>query len=95
MCKGWQKRILDAKVLVATWIMLNVADLAISMLALNTGCSEVNPILKHLDPPSFIACKIAVPVVVLLVLATLDRIHLLKALNICMALVVIWGLLWV
>jgi hypothetical protein len=74
------------------FIILNVADVALTALALSLGSRELNYIYSALGSPILVvAIKMLMVGGVILALGLLRRTHLLIWLNIGMALVVVWN----
>ena len=79
---------------VALWISLNLADLAVTMVAINGGFIEGNPIAAWVggNIAGLAGYKIALTLLSIVFLSCLQKVHLLKWLNILMAAVVGWNL---
>lgn len=76
------------------FITLNVADIALSTLAISSGSQEINYIYSALGSPILIAAvKMLTAGVVILVLGLSNRSHILKWLNVGMALIVGWNVM--
>jgi len=74
------------------FIILNVADIALSTLALSLGSHELNHIYSALGSPILVAAvKMLTVGIVILGLGLFHRSHLLNWLNIGMALIVSWN----
>jgi hypothetical protein len=74
------------------FIILNVADITLTMLALSLGSHELNYIYSALGNPILvIATKMLMVGGVILALGVSRRTHLLNWLNVGMALIVVWN----
>lgn len=75
------------------FIMLNVADIALTALALSLGSRELNYIYSTLGSPVLIgAVKMLTVGILIPGLGLFNRSHILNWLNVGMALVVAWNL---
>lgn len=81
---------------VKLWIVLNLADLALTIVAVKMGLTEINPLfaLMTTQIAALVIVKILLTVAAIGFLALIKRLYLLKWLNIGMAIVVAWNLLW-
>ena len=81
---------------VKLWIALNLADLALTIVAVKMGLTEINPLfaLMTTQIAVLVIVKILLTVAAIVFLALIKKLHLLKWLNIGMAVVVAWNLLW-
>ncbi len=79
---------------IALWITLNLADLVITMVALDGGFVEGNPVAVWIrgNIAGSVGYKIALTLLAIVFLSYLQKVHLLKWLNIIMAAVVGWNL---
>ena len=76
------------------FIILNVADISLSALAISSGSHELNYIYSALGSPILIAAvKMLTAGVVILVLGMFQRSHILNWLNVGMALIVGWNVI--
>lgn len=75
------------------FLTLNVADLGITAFLLSIGAQEMNPIYASSESLfSLAATKIALVGLVFIGLVAGKRIHLLKWLNVGLALIVVWNI---
>lgn len=81
---------------VKLWIALNLADLALTIIAVKMGLTEINPLfaLMTTQIAILVIVKILLTIAAIGFLALIKRLYLLKWLNIGMAIVVAWNLLW-
>ena len=79
---------------IALWISLNLADLVITMVAIDWGFVEGNPVAPWVrgNIAESVGYKIALTLLAIVLLSYLQKVHLLKWLNIIMAAVVGWNL---
>ena len=79
---------------IALWISLNLADLVVTMVAMDGGFIEGNPITAWIggNTAGFVGYKIGLTLLAIVFLSYLQKEHLLKWLNIIMAAVVVWNL---
>lgn len=76
------------------WFTLNAMDVAVTWLCIAQGHSEGNPIISALGTSiSFIIYKVVLSLLVVGLLAKGNGLHLLRWLNIAMALIVTWGVI--
>ena len=76
------------------WLILNLLDTLTTILAIERGLSESNPLITWVggDIEGLIIYKVLMTILALLFLAKIKKLHLLKWLNIGMGLVVIWNI---
>ena len=82
---------------IALWISLNLADLVVTivtMLAMDGSFVEGNPVAAWIggNIAGLVGYKLALTFVAMVLLSRIQRLHLLKWLNIVMAAVVGWNL---
>jgi len=82
---------------IASWIGLNLADLVVTivtMVAMDGGFVEGNPIAAWIGEniAGLVGYKLALTLLAIVLLSYLQKVHLLKWLNIVMAAVVGWNL---
>ncbi len=82
---------------IALWISLNLADLVVtivSMVTMDGGFVEGNPVAALVggNIAGLVGYKLALTFVAIVLLSRIQRLHLLKWLNIVMAAVVGWNL---
>lgn len=78
------------------WIALNLADLALTIAAVNMGLTEINPLfaLFTTNIAAMVVVKVLLTMAAIGFLVLIRKLYLLKWLNIGMAVVVAWNLLW-
>jgi len=81
MSESW-----GARYSIAMWLLLNIADWFITPFG-----KEINPIIRYLDPSTFLLYKTILPILVVVLLAVWGRLGLIKWLNIGMGVVVVWN----
>jgi len=79
---------------ITLWISLNLADLVVTMVAMDGGFIEGNPVAAWIggNIAGLVGYKIALTLLAIVFLSYLQKVHLLKWLNIIMAAVVVWNL---
>ena len=82
---------------IASWISLNLADLVVTivtMLAMDGGFVEGNPVAAWIggNIAGLVGYKLTLTLLAIVLLSYLQKVHLLKWLNIVMAAVVGWNL---
>ena len=81
--------------MIRLWLVLNVADLIVTLVALERGCSEVNPMMSGLGAIELVAYKLGLTLLVVALLVRIRRLYLLRWLNVGIALVVVWNAVWI
>lgn len=81
---------------VKLWIALNLADLTLTIVAVKMGLTEINPLfaLMTTNIAALVIVKILLTMAAVGFLALIKKLYLLRWLNIGMAIVVAWNLLW-
>lgn len=81
---------------VKLWIALNLADLALTIVAVKMGLTEINPLFALMTThiAALVIVKILLTMVAVGFLALIKKLYLLKWLNTGMAIVVAWNLFW-
>ena len=79
--------------MVRLWLVLNLIDLVTTLIGLEQGYTEANPIISGIRIPEVAFFKIGLSIVVLVWLVKVKRFYLLKPLCIGMGLIVVWTLL--
>jgi len=94
--EGKMKSKLAITTSVKLWIALNLADLALTIVAVKMGLTEINPLFALMTDQIavLVIVKVILTVAAVVLLALIKKLHLLKWLNIGMAVVVAWNLLW-
>ena len=87
---NWKRKVTS----IALWISLNLADLVVTMVAMDGGFIEANPLAAWIggNIAGLVGYKIALTLLAIMFLSYLQKVHLLKWLNILMAAVVGWNL---
>ena len=75
------------------WVLLNLVDLAESLVARSIGCGELNPFIPLTSPALALGYKLCLSVGVLILLDSTKKQHLLKYLNLTMFAVLVWNAL--
>lgn len=83
----------DVTRLAVLWIALNLLDAAISYLALRQGMHELNPLFSQVAASLslFLLTKLVLALVALAILMSIDKLRLLKWLNMGIGAFVIWN----
>lgn len=76
------------------WLALNLADAQITIMALNRGLVEANPLMASFTGGTLIVVKYVLSAVVLAALFKFRLLKLLPALCVGIGLVVVWNLCW-
>jgi len=75
------------------WLMLNLIDLAESLVARAIGCGELNPFIPLASPALALGYKVFLTVGVLVFLESIRKPHLIRWLNMAMSVVIAWNAL--
>lgn len=89
------KRLKESWNLAVIWILLNIFDCAVTTVLLLYGSIEVNPIVgRVIDANLFVQYKLLMSMFVLVILAMVNKLHLLKFLNIGLIGLMLCGIIW-
>lgn len=75
------------------WLILNLIDLAESLVARSIGCGELNPFIPLDSLVRALCYKVLLTIGALVFLDRIEKLHLIRWLNIAMVVVVVWNAL--
>ena len=75
------------------WLLLNLADLAESMVTHELGCGELNPFIPLDSLVGGLCYKVLLTIGALLILNRVKKLYLVRWLNIAMLVVITWNAL--
>ncbi len=79
---------------IALWVSLNLADLVVTMVAMDGGFVEGNPIFAWIrgSITGVVGYKLSLTLLVIVLLSYVNKLHLTTWLNVIMGAVVVWNL---
>lgn len=75
------------------WLILNLVDLAESLVARSIGCGELNPFIPLASPVLALCYKGFLAVGILILIDSTRKLHLIRWLNMAMSVVIAWNAL--